>query len=92
MHTEFQKYLRKNGRGIDYTALENFDTENSLEEILSKQRKPAEDMLRRNIKSGSNKDGWDWAMENARRLKIDKTNPELFNEAKRAYDKFLQSS
>ena len=27
MHREFQKYLSSNGMGIDYTKLENYDTQ-----------------------------------------------------------------
>ena len=80
MHRNFQKYLRPDGLGIDYSQLKNFDTARSLEEVFANQRGPGEQLLR----SAMNKHDMsqlDWAIENAKRIGIDKVNPALYNEA-----------
>ena len=77
MHREFQKYLRPDGLGIDYSHLKNFDTGAYLEGIFSKQRPAGEKMIENAIKN--NKLGeLEGALENARRIGLDKTNKALY--------------
>lgn len=88
MHRKFQPHLRPNGRGIDYSKLETFETATELENILANQRKPAEEGLSHAIKNGSDQGSWEWMLENARRVKIDKYNPELYKQALAAFESF----
>lgn len=90
MHRKFQIHLRPDGKGIDYTKLTNFDTLASLEETFAKQRPAGEKMLRDAI---ANKDlaSLDWAIENAKRIRINKQNPALFDSALRAKAEIVKS-
>jgi len=79
MHKEFQKYLRKDGLGIDYSHLENFDTSAYIEKVFESQRGPGEKMIRSAMEK-NNMNSLEWALENARRIGIDKKNPDLYSE------------
>jgi hypothetical protein len=83
MHRKFQKHLRPDGLGIDYSKLTHFDTLSSLEETFSAQRPAGEKMLTDAI---NRKDlpGLEWAIENAKRIRIDKVSPALFDKALKA--------
>lgn len=77
MHKEFQKYLRPDGLGIDYSHLINFDTRSYLEGVFAKQRPAGEKMIQNAMKN--NKRGeLESALENARRIGLDKTNNALY--------------
>jgi hypothetical protein len=80
MHINFQPYLRADGRGIDYSKLENFDTVSVLEGIYKGQRPFGEDMIRNALKTNSRED-LNIAVNNAIRIGLDKTNPSLFKSA-----------
>jgi hypothetical protein len=77
MHREFQKYLRPDGLGIDYSYLTDFKTRNFLENVFQKQRPAGEKMIENAIKNKRRVE-LENALENARRIGIDKTNPTLY--------------
>lgn len=81
MHNSFQKYLRSDGIGIDYSKLQNFDTWSALEEVFAGQRPGGERLLRDAI-SAKRAQLLDEALSNAVRIGIDRTNPNLYNTAK----------
>jgi hypothetical protein len=77
MHREFQKFLRPDGLGIDYSHLEEFDTRHFLDEIFAKQRPGGEKLIENSIKN-KRRGELENALENARRIGIDRTNPALY--------------
>ena len=83
MHNTFQKYLRKDGLGIDYSFLADYDTWGALEEVFSGQRPAGEKMLNEAIAS-KQKGRLDEALSNALRIGLDRTNPKLVDDARRA--------
>ena len=83
MHINFQPYLRADGRGIDYSKLEHFDTISVIENIYSGQRPFGEDMIRNALKSNK-KDDLTIAVSNALRIGLDKSNQVLFQRAQNA--------
>ncbi len=87
MHKDFTPYLRKDGLGIDYSKdfFTNYDTESQLEEVLAGQRPGGEKMIQNAMKH-NNREALEYALENARRIKLDKTNPALVAEG----DKMLR--
>ena len=85
MHNNFQRYLRPDGRGIDYSNLENFDTRAVIENHLAAQRPFGEDMIRNALKN-KNLQGMQEAINNAVRIGIDRTNPALFKQGKNFLD------
>jgi hypothetical protein len=80
MHINFQPYLRKDGRGIDYSHLESFDTMAVIEKVFQGQRPFGEDMLRNAIKLNSRED-LTIAVNNAKRIGLDKSNEPLYQRA-----------
>lgn len=80
MHRNFVKYLRPNGMGIDYSNafFESFDTAAALEKIFSAQRPAGEKMIQNAIRA-KNMGNLEFALENARRIQLDRTNPDLYN-------------
>lgn len=80
MHREFQKYLRRDGMGIDYTKLESFDTDNAMESVFASQRPAGEQLLRDAIRR-RNVNSLIEAIRNAQRIRMQKANPALYNEA-----------
>jgi hypothetical protein len=79
MHKQFVPYLRKDGLGIDYSNafFQNYDTAAELEKIFTRQRPGGEKMIQNAMKN-RNLDGLRFALENAKRIKLDKANPTLF--------------
>ena len=85
MHKEFQKHLRRDGMGIDYSKLADFDTATVLDQILEEQRPGVENQLRNAIKN-KNKGSLEYLINNAVTVKIDKKNPSLYKEAQSALE------
>ena len=83
MHKEFQKHLRKDGMGIDYSELENFDTTQALENIFKTQRPAGITMINSAIQN-KNIDNLRWALENAKRIGIDRTSPDIYKKGETA--------
>ena len=81
MHNEFQKFLRPNRMGIDYSKLINFDTDASLEKVLSAQRPAVESQLRNAISKRSVQ-GITQGLEDASRVRLGKHNSELVQKAR----------
>lgn len=79
MHKEFQKYLRPDGLGIDYSHLSNFDTRLYLESVFAKQRPACEKMIQNAIKN-KKRGELESALETARRIGLDKTNKALYQQ------------
>jgi hypothetical protein len=79
MHTQFVPYLRPDGMGIDYSKpfFENFDTEAALEKVFEKQRPGGEKMIENAMKN-HNIENLRYALENAKRIKLNQANPTLF--------------
>ena len=90
MHIEFQKYLRSDGMGIDYSYLRDFDTASYLDNVLEAQRPEVEAQLRNAMKN-KNKGSLEFYLNNAVTVRVDKKNPTLFQEAKSVLST-LQSS
>jgi len=86
MHSYFQPYLRQDGRGIDYSHLEDFDTQAAIENVFKGQRPYGEDLLRNAISSKSLEE-LQMALNNAVRIGIKKTNPSLFQQANQLLNK-----
>jgi hypothetical protein len=80
MHNNFQKFLKADHKGIDYSKLENFDVSSALEETFAAQRPGGERWLRDAMTSKKAAD-LQGAIINAKRIGIDKTNPELIRKA-----------
>lgn len=83
MHNEFQKYLRSDGLGIDYTQLVNFDTASKIEGQLVKQHPYWERKIRENMVTMNKKDLQE-AIANAIRVRLDKKLPDLIRSAQDA--------
>jgi hypothetical protein len=80
MHREFQKFLRKDGMGIDYSQLTSFDTDTALESVFSSQRPGGEKLLRDAIRQ-RDVNALVEAIKNAQRIRLQKSNAALYNEA-----------
>ena len=87
MHTQFLPYLRQDRMGIDYSAafFQQYDTFAELEKIYVRQHPGGEKMIRSAMQN-SNLDNLRYVLENAKRIRLDKANPELFAKGQ----KFLQ--
>ena len=83
MHRDFRVHLRKDRLGIDYSKLENYDTTQALESIFKTQRPAGINMINNAIKS-ENVDNLRWALENAKRIGIDRTSPEVYKKGEAA--------
>ena len=80
MHSNFQKYLRADRKGIAYNKLENFDVSSAIEETFAAQRPGGERWLR-DAMTSKNAGDIQIAITNAKRIGIDRTNPELVRKA-----------
>jgi hypothetical protein len=80
MHRAFQKYVRPDHMGIDYTQLETFDTRAAMEDVFASQR-PGGIRLLKDAIASRNREQLEEAIRNAVRIGIDRTNPEVFNQA-----------
>ncbi len=80
MHNNFHKYLRADRKGIDYSKLENFDVSSVIEETFAAQRPGGERWIR-DAMSSKNAADLQSAILNAKRIGIDRTNPELIRKA-----------
>jgi hypothetical protein len=80
MHREFQKYLRPDGLGIDYSYITNFDTNARIEAQLSKQHPYWEERLREGMKL-KDRGELQEALNNARRVGLHKKKPDLIQQA-----------
>lgn len=80
MHNSFQKFLRPDKMGIDYSKLHDFDTWTALDEVFAGQRPGGERLLKEAMAS-KRAGSLDEALSNAVRIGIDRTNPELYNAA-----------
>lgn len=80
MHKAFQPFLREDGNGIDYSQLENYDTRTVLENYLLSQHpywiKELEDSIDKKAKNRLS-----YAIQVAKRIGLDKKNPELLEKA-----------
>ena len=88
MHNKFVPYLRKNRMGIDYSQsfFQNYDTDAAIQDIFKKQRPGGEKMIQNAMKN-HNLENLKYALENAKRIKLDIANPELYAKGQ----KFLQN-
>jgi hypothetical protein len=80
MHRSFQPHLRSDGLGIDYSKIVDFDTRGFLEKIFESQRPGGEKWLR-DAMAKKSKGDLDNALENARRIGIDRVNSALYQSA-----------
>jgi len=85
MHREFQKFLRPDGLGIDYTKLENFDARAVLNKELDKERPEVIQRLRNAIRTRSRGE-LDYALFESNRLNIEQIEPELVNQARELFN------
>jgi hypothetical protein len=83
MHRDFQPHLRADGRGIDYSKLTGYDTRNALEAVFEVQRPAGRSWLTRAIERNS-RGGLTDAINNARKIGLDRTDPDLFQRAQGA--------
>jgi len=83
MHKAFQPHLRPDGLGIDYSGLENYDTRHVLEQHLLKQHPYWRKQIRQAM-TNKNKDGLRYAIEQAKKIGLDKAAPELIKDAQLA--------
>jgi hypothetical protein len=81
MHNAFQKYLRPDKMGIDYSHLKDFDTWAALEPAFSDQR-PAVEKALRDAVAARQAGRLDEAISSATRIGIQRSNPKLFAVAK----------
>lgn len=83
MHNAFQKYLRSDGIGIDYSNLLEYDTLDVLEKFLESQHPY---WIERLTKSRQDRDaqGLQEAISNAIRVGLDRKRPELVQQAREA--------
>ena len=86
MHKDFQRFLREDGMGIDYTHLLDYDTAAVLSDILEAQRPGVETQLKKAI-SNKNKQSLEYLLGEAVKVKIDSKNPTLYNEARSTLEK-----
>lgn len=70
--------------GIDYSQpfLQNYDTESEINEIFKKQRPGGERMIQNAMKN-HNIENLKYALDNAKRIKLDIANPELFEKGQK---------
>ena len=80
MHKDFQKLLRPDGLGIDYTTLETYDTNAALDTNARKKLPQIEKSLR-NAMAEKDKGVLDYALYLAREIKLERYNPTLMHEA-----------
>jgi hypothetical protein len=80
MHRAFQRYLRPNGLGIDYTALQDYDTRSILQQQATKHAPAAKKYLEDSMRN-KNKEGIEHAIYNAQLNGYDKLDPTLVLQA-----------
>ena len=80
MHRDFYRYLDKNGNGIDYSHLIDYDTKSVLEAHLLKQHPYWIKRCEEGIKS-RNKGVLDDCISTAPRIGLDKAHPDLMKQA-----------
>jgi hypothetical protein len=87
MHNQFVPHLRKDGLGIDYSKVffQQYDTAAQIDKIFASQRPGGEQMIRNAMKN-KNYPNLKYALENAKRIKLDVANPELMAKG----EKFLR--
>lgn len=83
MHRDFQKYLKADGLGIDYTMLEDYDTATVLHNFLFSQHPYWKSFCERAIeskKSGQLQE----CLNSAQRIHLDQAQPELIKRIREA--------
>ncbi len=81
MHNAFQKFLRPDGVGIDYSNLMEYDTLKVLEDFLESQHPYWIDRLNKTIQNRDSQ-GLQEAINNAVRVGLERKNPELVEKAR----------
>ena len=76
MHRDFTPYIRQDKLGVDYSKLEAYDTRTVLENHLLSQHPYWKKAIERAI-ANKDKGGLQYALNNAKRVGLDKKNPEL---------------
>jgi hypothetical protein len=82
MHRDFISALRPDGTGLDYTKLQSYDTAAVLESLFEQQRPAGREWLQGAIRNRNMK-GLGEALNNARRIGLEKTDPELILKGKK---------
>lgn len=90
MHNDFQKFLRPDGLGIDYTHLEDYSTLLALDKNARKKVPQIEKSLK-NAMQEHDKGLLDYALYLAREIKLERYNPKLMEEAESMF-KALQGN
>ncbi len=80
MHRDFQPLLRPDGRGIDYSTLVDYDTGAKIQAQLERQHPYWEQRLRESM-AKKDLNGLRDALSNARRVNLDKKNPDIVGRA-----------
>jgi hypothetical protein len=83
MHKEFQKYLKPDGLGIDYTQLTNYDTMSKLSRMLKQQHPIWIQKIEESIATMNKKDLRD-ALRVAKTIGLAEANPELMKRGQQA--------
>merc|ERR1719215_818469 len=91
MHRTFLKYLRKDGNGIDYTELQNYDSLAAIEEQLMKQHPGIEQQVLNAIKT-RDRGQLLRANENAVRVHLDVAKPQVMAQLQAAMENNKKSS
>ncbi len=81
MHNDFQRLLRPDGLGIDYSSLVNYNTAAKIDGQLSRQHPYWEARLKEAIRY-NNRQALQEALNNAVRVKLDRKMPGLVEEAR----------
>ena len=84
MHKDFQKFLRPDGLGIDYTHLDHYDTLGALN-ADAKSRVPGVERALKNALETNDKGSLDYALFLAREIHLEKFNAPLFEEAQQRF-------
>jgi hypothetical protein len=87
MHKEFTPYLASNHLGIDYSHLTTFDTLHRIESQLERQFPYWEDRIKEAI-AQHNRMALQEAIQNAKRVGLDRKRPELLIEAQEKMQSF----
>lgn len=83
MHKDFVKFLNKDGIGIDYSFLENYDTKSKLLTHLEKQYPFWEKKLEESM-ANRDRDSLVYALQNAQNIGLAAAKPHLIQRAKNA--------
>lgn len=81
MHNSFQKHMRSDGLGIDYSQLEHFDTALAIDQHLAKQHPYWEKAIREAL-ARQDVHGLADAISSADRIGLTKKQPQLIEQAK----------